>query len=166
MSTVVEGIATEIVRRLRNLTVLNGYTFDVLAVVRPDRLGQTIVPENQLIVLAQGDSTKVDELSYSGNPPAIAYETTFAIHCFVRDSDKNPCEFDPVVNDLAGQVVKCLRHEAGDRVRWFAMAELAIDSEIRTITPYPVSDGTHIGVTVPIAVTYRHSEGNPYEVRA
>jgi hypothetical protein len=166
VSTVVEDIATEIVRRLRNITVLNGYTFDVSNVVRPDRLGQNIVPENQLIVLSQGDSTKVDELSYPGNPPAVAYETIFSIHCFYRDSDKNPSEFDPVVNDLAGQVIKCLRHEAGDRIRWMTMAEKAIDSDIRSITPYPESDGTHIGVTIPLAVTYRHSEGNPYEVRA
>jgi hypothetical protein len=166
VKTVVENIALEIARRLRNITVTNGYLFNVSSVVRPDRLGQNIVPEDKLIVLSQGDSNEVEDLSYPGNPPAVAYETMFSIHCFYRDSDKNPEEFDPAVNDLAGQVVKCLRHEAGDRIRWFSMAEYAIDSRIKTITPYPESDGTHLGVTVPIAITYRHSEGNPYEVRA
>lgn len=165
MKTVVENIAIEIARRLENITVFNGYAFDISSVVRPDRLGQNIVPEDKLIVLSQGDSNEVEALSLPGNPPSVAYETTFAIHCFYRDSDKNPSEFDPVVNDLAGQVIKCLRDEASDQSRWMTIGDNAIDSKIRTITPYPESDGTHLGVTIPLSVTYRHSEGNPYEVR-
>ena len=164
--TVIERIALEIVTRLESITTTNGYSFTVCSVVRPDRLGQLIVPEHYGIVVTQGDTNEVEELSHPGNPPAIAYETTFSIHCFVRDSDKNPTAFDPAVNEVAGQIVKALRLRAADASRWTSMAELAIDSTIKAIKPYPESDGTHSGVTIPLTVLFRHSEGNPYEVRA
>ena len=87
MPSVVENIALEIKRRLEQITTGNGYSFSVCEVVRPDRLGQLIKPEDALIVLNQGDSTRNAEMDRPGNPPAVGYDVEFEINCFVRPSE-------------------------------------------------------------------------------
>jgi hypothetical protein len=52
--TVIETIASEIVRRVDEITIDNGYTFDRYEVVRPDRVGNEVNPVDGLIVVMQG----------------------------------------------------------------------------------------------------------------
>ena len=166
MPTVIENIATEIVRRLQRITVANGYTFDVANVQRADRLGTAIVLENYLVLVVQQDSQPNEELSHPGNPPAIAFDATFNIHCFVRESDREESVMSTTSNEMAGQAMKAITNETIAPNKWWQMAGNAIVSEFGTIGPYSESDGVNAGVTLPLIVSYRISETDPYEVRA
>mgnify|MGYP000679761412 FL=1 len=71
---IVEQIALELYTRLESLLVSEGnYETLVSEVVRPTRVG--IIPKHGQVVIVQGTSTEVPELSFPGNPPAIASAT-------------------------------------------------------------------------------------------
>jgi hypothetical protein len=165
-TTVIETIAKEIVRRSEQITIANGYTFDVAEVVRPDRVGVEVNPVEALIVVRQGDSVKNAELSCPGNPPAIAYDTQFEIECFVRLSDYACNEYQEIQSDRGAQIVKAITIEATDTGRWFSFEEKAINTELGDIKNFETSEGNHNGVTVAMTVTYRVDENNPYNARS
>jgi hypothetical protein len=164
--TVIENIATEIVRRLQRITVANGYTFDVANVQRADRLGTSIVLENYLVLVVQQDSQPNEELSHPGNPPAIAFDATFNVHCFVRESDREESVMSTTSNEMAGQAMKAIANETNAPYKWWQMNGNSILTEFGTIGPYSESEGVNAGVTLPLIVSYRVSENDPYEVRA
>mgnify|MGYP003658527230 CR=1 FL=1 len=166
MLTVIERIANEIVRRLQQITVANGYTFDVANVQRADRLGTSIVLENYLVLVVQQDSQPNEDMSHPGNPPAIAFDATFNIHCFVRESDREESVMSTTSNEMAGQAMKAITNETIAPNKWWQMAGNAITCEFGTIGPYSESEGVNAGVTLPLIVSYRISETDPYEVRA
>lgn len=165
-TTVIESIATEIVRRLGEISIANGYTFDAHSVVRPDRIGYELNPIDTGIVVIQGDSVRNEELDHPGNPPAIAYDTIFEIHCFVRLSDKAENDYQEIQSDRAAQIIKAITTEATDAGRWHSMGEKAINAQLGDVKNFSISEGNHNGVTVAITVTHRQSENNPYTVRA
>ena len=166
MLTVIERIANEIVRRLQRITVANGYTFDVSNVQRADRLGTSIVLENYLVLVVQQDSQPNEELSHPGNPPAIAFDVTFNVHCFVRESDREESVMSTTSNEMAGQAMKAIANETNAPYKWWQMDGNSILTEFGTIGPYSESEGVNAGVTLPLIVSYRVSENDPYEVRA
>lgn len=166
MPTVIESIALEIVRRLEQIHTDNDYSFDCCNVVRPDRQGESWTPEDGLIVVTQGDSTRNPSSDYPGNPPAIAYETEFEINCFVRDSDFAKNDIDPEQNDRGSQLVKAITTEATDPTMWYTMGGFAVIAEMGDIKSYPQSEGVNNGVTLVLKVMHRQSENNPYQVRA
>jgi len=96
--TVIESIAREIVSRLEQIKIANGYAFNVTSVIRPNR-NATWTPEDRLILVKQGDSTKNESLSCPGNPPAMAFDTTFELCGFVRTSDFCSKEYESIEND-------------------------------------------------------------------
>jgi len=165
-TTVIESIALEIVRRLERITIDNGYSFDVAGVIRPDRLAPDWSPEDCMIVLTQGDSTRNEQSSYPGNPPAIAYDTEFEINCFVRSSDFANSEYNPDQSERGAQIIKAITAEADDVSMWYTLDGNAVIADIGDIKGYPVSAGVHNGVTVTLKVMHRQDENNPYNVRA
>lgn len=167
MPAVIENIALEIVRRLERITVLNGYSFDVVKVVRADRLAVDWSPEDTLIIVKQGDSTMNQDLSHPGNPPAIAFDTEFEIECFVRSSEhSDPVSYNSVQTERGAQIIKAITTEATDTGQWYTFGGNAVLSSIGDVRNFGVSDGNHNGVTVVINVMHRQSENNPYQVRA
>jgi len=165
-TTVIESIAKEIVRRSERITIDNGYTFDAAGVVRPDRLGVEVNPVDALVVVKQGDSVKNDELSYPGNPPAVAYDVLFEIECFVRLSDHACNDYQEIQSDRGAQIVKAITSEATDPGAWYTFEGKSINTEFGDIKNFETSEGNHNGVTVAMTVTYRHDENNPYNARS
>jgi len=165
-TTVIENIAAEIMRRLALITITNGYTFDVCEVVRPDRVGVEVNPVDALVVVKQGESTKNDELSYPGNPPAIAYDTLFEIDCFVRLSDHAGEDYQAIQSDRGAQIITAITNEATDPGQWYQFEGNAIITELGNISNFETSEGNHNGITVAMTVTHRQDENNPYNVRA
>ena len=165
-TTVIESIAVELIRRLNRITIDNAYTFDVADVVRPDRTGVEVNPADGLIVVIQADSVRNEELSLPGNPPAVAYNTIFEVHCFVRLSDRADNDYQEIQSDRGAQIIKAITNEATDTGRWFSFAEKAINTELGDIKNFSTSEGNHNGVTVAMTVTYRVDENNPYNVRS
>lgn len=161
-TAVPELIALEIVDRLGDITIVNDYTFDVSSVDRLSRHARGWTPKHLSIAVEQGSETPVDELSHEGNPPAIAYQVTFDIHAFVRESDKETTPRATAENMMVAAIKQAI---VSDGVDWYSFNANAIDGSWGQTSPFQSPEGDHAGVTIPLTVTYRISETNPYQVR-
>jgi hypothetical protein len=164
--TVIERIAVEIVNRLSEITLDNGYTFNAVNVIRNDRLGTYATPEHHLMEVVQDDSTRVEELDCPGNPPALAFETMFHIHCYVRESDTLATEVASSTNEALGQMVKAITHPSVSPSTWYTFGGNAVECSIETLKRFRSSDGTHAGGTLEIKTIHRQSEIDAYAGRA
>ena len=158
-----ELIAIELVERLETITTDNDYNFDVASVERANRDGSNLTYKHLSVQVKQEESVRVPELDCPGNPPAIAYEITFTINCISRDSQGETDAYDTVANDMAAAVVAAI---TADTSTWYTMDGNARNSEIGNITPLSSAEGEVLGMAVPVLVTYRVSENNPYQVRS
>jgi hypothetical protein len=66
------------------------------------------------------------------------------------------------VNELSAAVQKSLTVDSD----WYTFGGYAFDSSVGEITNFTSDDNEHHGATIPLLVTYRVSENNPFEVRA
>jgi hypothetical protein len=158
---VVEKIARELLRRLRLLLGNGTYNTKVKEVVRPARL-ESYTPMDRQIVLSTDSIEAVPELMYPGNPPAVAKRVTFNIHCNLLNDEKCCEPIDYLVHMFAADVEQVI---TADDSTWHTFDENAIDAEFLSHVPHNAAGGFD-GVTVPIAITYRTDENNPYNVRA
>lgn len=165
-TTVIESIAVELVRRLGEITIDNGYTFDVGDVVRPDRIGNEVNPADGGIVVIQADSVRAPDLDYPGNPPAVAYSTIFEVHCFVRLSDRSENDYQEIQSDRGAQIIKAITSEATDPGMWYTFEDSAVIAELGDVKNFSISEGNHNGVTVAMTITHRQDENNPYNARS
>ena len=159
-----ERIAVAVFERLQLL--LAGYSkhFTASEVVRPLRNGG-FTPQHLQIVMTQSAPELVQELMCPGNPPALAYQTQFNIRCHVMPSERDPTPVDEFVNVMAAEVQRVVTDDSYLTYLWHTMDNLAINSEWQTHENIE-SDGSFDGVNVPLLVTYRVSENDPFEVRA
>lgn len=161
-----ERIASALFDRLRLLSA--GYS-DQLAftnVVRPLR-NEVATPQHLQIVLTQ-DAPQINaELSCPGNPPATCYELLFHINCRVMPSENDTTPVDEYINTMAAEVVRVVCDETmiEDSSQWHTFGDIAVNAEWQAHENID-GDGSYDGVDVPILVTYRVSENNPFEVRA
>lgn len=163
---VIERIALEIVERLERITIANGFTFDVSRVVRNDRMGTANSPEHLMMEVVQGDSQYNSDLMHPGNPPAIAWDTTFNIHCYVRESTRLETDVATTSNEMVAAVIMAITTPETSPTTWYQMGGNAIICDFESSQPFSPNDGSHAGATVPLLVTHRQSENDPYEVRA
>jgi len=128
-------------------------------VVRPSKIA-TYTPEHALMVLTRGEVARVPELDCPGNPPAIAYQQMFLIRVHIAPSEKDttPVEF---YEDVAeAEIHKAIRTSA----TWHTFDGNAINASFGAQMT-ATSDGGYDGIAVPLLVTYRISEGDPYTSR-
>lgn len=156
-----ERIAAVIVSRLEAITTANGYAIDVENVIRPDRQARVFTPKNNIIIVEQADSVPVPELDHPGNPPAICKALTFQIFAMNRPLDKSETPVATNNNTLEACVIKAICSPTD----WHHFSNLAINAVFGTAQPCESSQGDHAGVMLPLIVTYRHSETDPYTVR-
>lgn len=160
--TVRERIAREIYDRLELLTT--GYScVSVSEVIRPTRMGG-FTPKHLQIVLTLSDGETVPELMCPGNPPATCYRQQYNVRCHVMPSEQDDAIADAIVSTMAADVVSVISDESLFSL-WYQMDGLAINSEIGPIENI-IPDGSYIGANVPVIVTYRTDENNPYNSRA
>lgn len=160
-----ERIALLIISRLEEITVSNGYLFNVSDVTRVNRDVEGWTPRNLSIVIKQGPEIENDQMTHEGNPAAIAYDVLFSIHGFVRHPERSPeGEIDDKTsNELAASIKKAIVANQHD---WHNFDGNAIDARWTGTQPYLSPQGDHAGITVGLSVTYRISETNPFEARA
>lgn len=161
-TAVPELIALEIVGRLQTITTVNGYAFNVASVTRLSRHAREWTLKNLSIAVQQANDEPVEELNHEGNPPAMAYQVTFNLHAFVRESDKTDTPHSTSENMMVAAIKKAI---VSDGVGWYSFNGNAIDGSWGQVSPFQSPDGDHAGVTIPLTVLYRISETNPYEVR-
>lgn len=157
---VVSRITDELFDRLNRLTAgYSDYTY-VYEVIRSYRIGQ-YTPRHLQIILTRGDRERAAELDCFGNPPAIAYRQRFDIRCHVLPSEEDTTPVDQYCDIFEADVVKVVC----DATRWHTFGGVALSADWEQPEPI-VSEGGIGGVNVPLVVTYRIDEGNPYNVRA
>lgn len=161
-----ERIAIEIVSRLEAIAECDGYTFTVNEVRRLNRLAENSTPANHTIWVIQGDNTYNEELTHEGNPPAIAYDLQFNIHCFVRESDSDQAPYSTECNHMAAAVRKAITTPEESPSTWYTFDGNAIIADWGSEEPMLSPEGAQSGVTIPLTVTYRISENDPFTARA
>lgn len=157
---VIERIADAIYQRLRLLTAGYSPMTAVSEVLRPTQRGG-FTPKHLQIVITQSDPEEMPELSHAGNPPAQAWRQVFNLRCHVNASEKDPTSVDTILNTMAADVQKVI---CDSGAQWYSFGGLSVDAQWLSRENID-ADGGIDGVNVPLAVTYRVSEGNPYEVR-
>jgi hypothetical protein len=158
-----ELIAEEIVHRLQAITFEGGYAFDVSEVVRPNRRGDVVQYKHLSIIVDQGNAERNEDGDHPGNPPALSYRLAFDLKCIVRDSRTEQDSRTINESEMAAAVVKAIT-DAGSM--WYTLGGNAINAEFGDMVPFNSGEGELNGITVPLIVTYRVSETDPYEVRA
>jgi hypothetical protein len=157
---VISLISNEIFARLQTLISGSVGAYSFADVVRPTKIA-TYTPRNGLIVLTRGEIVRVNELDCVGNPPAIAWMQTFLIRVHIA-----PSENDATALELFEDIAESEIHRAiCDYENWHTFDDNAINADFgpqQTTT----ADGSYNGIAVPLMVTYRVSEGDPYTVRA
>lgn len=157
---IVTKISDEIITRLETLITEQNDAFTFREVVRPTKLA-TYTPEHGLIVLTRGEVARVTELDCPGNPPAIAYQQTFLIRVHIAPSERDATPIEMYEDVAEAAIIKAITTLGA----WHQFAGNAINANFgpqQTAT----SDGGYDGIAVPLIVTYRVAEDDPYQVRA
>ena len=153
-----ERIAAAIVTRLENSTP------EFSSVTRVNRDATDWQVTNDSVVVRQGTAARLPELDYPGNPPAIAYELTFAIVGFIRQSDRIKDADDIEINTIAANIQKAI--VAGLTSTWHTFGGICFDASFGETVPFVTDNGAHTGAVVEVMCRYRVSETDPYTVRA
>lgn len=159
--SVLETIANVLYERLLTLVNNSEYTNNVIEVIRPTRQGN-YTPQDMQIVLTQGSSEEIEDLHCPGNPPAIARQQIFNIRCHVVNDENSSEAIDSRLNSIASDVIQSVCYPAST---WHNFDGNAIDAAWQQREQVS-ADGGIDGINVPIAITYRTDETNPYNVRA
>ena len=156
---VVERIRQLIVTRVTTMTVEGNETSTATDIVEPTRIGG-YSPSDYQIVVTQDEATRNEPLSTPGNPPAVAMDQTYTLRCKLVTSETDETAIDLLLNVFAMDTQKRVTSYSN----WYSMNGLALDARFDT----PVraeSSGGAVVVNLPLIVTYRVSETNPYTVR-
>jgi len=158
---IAEQIVAKVRTRLAAITTGAGYQFTTPGAIRPLRfVGDRL--QNLQIIVTQGGMPKNESLSYMGNPPAVARDLTVMCSCYglPAESDTNPADYWR--NRIFGAMSKALT--TGDA--WWNWDGLAINSSVGD--PSPIAEGStgNVGVQLPITITFRTDENNPFNLRA
>jgi len=157
---IVSLISDEIFARLQTLVSGGSGPYSFVNVVRPTKLA-TYTPQHGMIVLTRGDVARVTELDCPGNPPAIACMQTFLIRVHIAPSERDTTPIEFYEDVMEAEIHRAIRTNG----TWHQFDGNAINADFgpqETAT----SDGGYDGITVPLMVTYRVAEGDPYTVRA
>jgi len=171
MSTPIpERLANELATRLEEITVANGYPFDVTKVLRPNRDGVTVLYTDRSIRIDQGNTERVEDLDCPGNPPALCWSQPFDVRCFTRNSNRPEDQQDPEAdmphatntNEMVASAIKAIT----DADQWHTMNNISFDARFGTVEAFSADDGEYNGHMVTVTCFYRTDENNPYNVRA
>lgn len=162
MSTAVpERIALELISRMEAITVANGYAFSAADVYRVNRDATSWTPANYAIVVVQGDAERNFDHDRPGNPVANAYELTFVVVGFVRQSDRTTAADQAKMNDMDAAIRKAIANGTS----WHVFDDATYDAELEAGANVVQEDGDYSAVTIELKVRYRVSEVDPYTVR-
>lgn len=158
--TVVSLIADVLFARLETLVASPDEPIPIAEVIRPKKIGG-YTPRHRQIVLTRGAAARNTELDCPGNPPAVCWVQTFNIRITIAPSEKDPTPIELYEDALSASVYKAVTLPS----QWHTMGGNAIDAAFGD--PEMVDgDGGYEGMALPLLVTFRVSENNPYAVRA
>jgi hypothetical protein len=154
MTHLVEDIAQDIVSALENITIANGYDFDIASVERPPRFLADSVARDLTAKVHQRGRVRDEEHDYEGNPPRLAWREEFEIHGIRHPTDASTAPIDQLNNEIALAIEKALKVDDTRGGR-------AIDTYITEIRPIEPGDKSYAGVRVTAEVLFRVYENDP-----
>lgn len=154
-----EQIAAKIATRLAGITVANGYELTVSEVARPLRY-DGFRPQNNQLIVSQGNLSKNDELSVPGNPPATAYDLEFIVAGLMMPTESSTSKIDTLRNTFAADTIKAI---CTPQASWHNWDTLAIDTRVGDVTDITTEESS--GFKLSLTVTFRTTENNPYQSR-
>jgi hypothetical protein len=158
---IIEEIAAELETRLSAMVNDSAtYPTDVQEVKRPTRFAN-YTPKDRQIIITQGVSNSVPDLSCPGNPPAVALTQQFNIRLILMPSERNQDAIDTLLNQFASDVRKCICQPASS---WHTFDGNALYANFGPQIVF-TSDGGVDGANIQLLVTYRVSEDDPTERR-
>jgi hypothetical protein len=158
--TILESIADTLHSRLSAMiSDPVTYPIEVREVIRPTQYG-SFTPTDRQIVLTQGPAVRNEQLSCPGNPPAVAWDQQFNLRLHIRQDERSFESIDTIQNAFVGDVQKCVCSPGSS---WHNFGGYAINARWGQSQPF-TSDAIE-GVNLPIVITYRVSEDDPYEQR-
>jgi hypothetical protein len=130
-------------------------------VVRQTKQLDEWTPEDRQVVMVAMMPERAEDIDHPGNPPANGYqmEVRFRLHVMQSEHDETPTE------DLLSRLAADVMVACTDAPNWHQWDEIAINSEFGSLESVP-NDGGIDAAMLPLVVSYRITEGNPYEVRA
>lgn len=158
--TVIEEITAVLIDRLETLIDSVEET-TVSEVIQPTRLG-TWTPRDLQIVVVQANPELVPELMCPGNPPAEAWRQVFNLYLHLKPSETDDEPSDPKLNRFVADVRKVV---CQPQTTWHNFDGWSIDANWLTMDNIDSGEGID-GINVPLAITYRTDQNNPYQVRA
>lgn len=158
-----ERIADVLFKRLQQLEAGFSANTPVSEVVRLDakRGSSEYQPKHNQIILEMAGKEVNEDYSHHGNPPALAWDITFRAAFLIMPSDADSTSFDTYREFAIADIHKVIAQNPSN---WYRMENLAIDTRFQS--PENIDSGNYRGIAVPILVTYRTDEDDPYEVRA
>lgn len=158
-----ERIARELAARLETVVLYDYGTPERANVYRVNRDASNWTPRNNSIVIVQGGSARIPELDCPGNPPAIAFATTFACVAFVRQKDREDDPDAHVVNQIGAMMRRAITRTGAE---WYTFGGVSFNCDIGESNPFPQTSDGHAGVILELVAQFRISERDPFEVRA
>lgn len=156
---VIERIALEIINRIETAGIFSA------RVIRPARDGRNYTKSHGTIVMHQLESVSNLPASHEGNPPAMAYDCTFNLFCFIREVPDNEPEYSAACNVFASAIIAAITTPETNPAIWYTLGNNAIDTLVGAHSQFTDNDAT-AGVLIPVKVTYRVSETDHTEARA
>lgn len=157
---VIARIEEEIRVRLRDAIIDKSAEIGQVEIVRPGRfVGNTASVVVQKVADKQSPTSDLP-----GNPPAIAYEALFNLHCLI-DSAETEAEFSSQCEQAYSEIVSAITTPLVSPVTWFRFGGLAMRAWFGDKRDLPTDSGKRGGITVPLYVLYRVSENDPTQVR-
>lgn len=165
-TSIVDRIIAVLDSRLRNITVDNGYDFDVASVMPVSRDTNAYAPQPLAIVYRWENETENDELMCPGNPAAIAYDVAIQIDGYSRQLDEDGHQIETedrtvTENTMVTAIKKAIVNN--DASGWQTFGGNAMNATIAASEEMqaPGFDGARVA----LLVTYRASETDPSENR-
>lgn len=147
-----EEILQEIALRLENI--------DGVEVVQYRREPGHWTPKHWQICVVKRTPERATELDYPGNPPALAFRMRVNLRLHVQQSEVDGENNSELVSQFLADVHQCICQPAN----WYQWNAKAVNTEFETIELLNPTGGFDAAL-VPLVITYRHSEGDPFEVR-
>jgi hypothetical protein len=136
------------------------YPINIVEVVRPTRYSKAS-PKDRQIMVTQGPTQNIEELSFASSPPGVAKTQVFNLRCHVMPSEREATSVDSILTSFAADVLKAVCTPTNS---WHTFGGYAINASFGDFQPF-VSDGGIDGINLPLNIIYRTAENDPYTQR-
>lgn len=117
-------------------------------------------PQDMQICVVKRNPERAPELDYPGNPCAVAWRMTVNIRMHIMQSETDSTPASTPISEFVASVLETVTTPSN----WWQWDAKAVLTDMGTIEfTRPV--GSFDSAMLPLVITYRHSENDPFTVR-